>query len=77
MRDIKLATFIAFMSSILLTIGADMVLGTDFAPLPDQVMSLPPSLAPSFGQIFNFSLFTPEKLFDLLFIVLIFFIVSG
>ncbi|GAA4876293.1 NCS2 family permease [Ferrimonas pelagia] len=75
-RDIKLATFISFMASILLTIAADMFLGTQYAPLPDQIMAMPPSMGDSFGAIFNFSFFTPEKLFDLLFIIIIFFIVD-
>lgn len=75
-RDIKLATFISFVSSIVLTIVADMMLGTSNAPLPDSFVSVPPSLAPSFGAIFDFSGFTADKLFDLLFIVIIFFIVD-
>ncbi|MEZ9924441.1 xanthine/uracil/vitamin C permease [Vibrio breoganii] len=75
-RDIKLATFISFVTSIVLTIAADTFMGTANAPIPDSLVSMPPSLAPSFGAIFNFSAFTPEKLFDLLFIVIIFFIVD-
>ncbi|GAM58417.1 xanthine/uracil/thiamine/ascorbate permease family protein [Vibrio ishigakensis] len=75
-RDIKLATFISFVSSIVLTIVADMMLGTANAPIPDSLVSAPPSLAPSFGAIFDFSAFTADKLFDLLFIVIIFFIVD-
>ncbi|MEZ8965428.1 NCS2 family permease [Vibrio breoganii] len=75
-RDIKLATFISFVTSIVLTIAADTFMGTANAPIPDSLVSLPPSLAPSFGAIFNFSAFTPEKLFDLLFIVIIFLIVD-
>ncbi|TKB57307.1 NCS2 family permease [Ferrimonas aestuarii] len=75
-RNIKLATFIAFMTSMGLSLLSDAVLGTQFAPLPQQWLSAPPSLEPSFGQIFNFSAFDSSKLFDLLFIVLIFFIVD-
>ncbi|PML04178.1 xanthine/uracil/vitamin C permease [Vibrio breoganii] len=75
-RDIKLATFISFVASIVLTIAADAFMGTSNAPIPESLISMPPSLAPSFGEIFNFSAFTPEKLFDLLFIVIIFFIVD-
>ncbi|MGF1683093.1 NCS2 family permease [Photobacterium minamisatsumaniensis] len=75
-RNIKLATFIAFVSAIVLTMLADFFMGTSNAPIPDSIFSLPPSIAPTFGQIFNFSGFTPEKLFDLFFIVLIFLIVD-
>lgn len=75
-RNVKLATFIAFMTSMGLSLLSDTVLGTQFAPLPQQWLSAPPSLEPSFGQIFNFSAFDSSKLFDLLFIVLIFFIVD-
>nr|WP_246814787.1 NCS2 family permease [Ferrimonas balearica] len=75
-RDVKLATFIAFVTSIVLTMLCDAVLGTQFAPLPEQWVSAPPSLEPSFGQIFNFEFLTADKLFDLLFIVLVFFIVD-
>ncbi|MGF1703153.1 NCS2 family permease [Photobacterium makurazakiensis] len=75
-RNIKLATFIAFVSAIVLTMLADFFMGTSNAPIPDSLFSLPPSIAPTFGHIFNFSGFTPEKLFDLFFIVLIFLIVD-
>nr|WP_275658565.1 NCS2 family permease [Vibrio kanaloae] len=75
-RDIKLATFISFVSAIVLTILADFFMGTSNAPIPDQFVAMPPSMAGSFGAIFDFSAFTPEKMFDLLFIVLIFLIVD-
>ncbi|MDV5170023.1 NCS2 family permease [Photobacterium rosenbergii] len=75
-RNIKLATFFAFISAIVLTVAADFVFGTNNAPIPDSIVSLPPSIAPTFGQIFDFSGFTPEKMFDLLFVVLIFLIVD-
>ncbi|WP_215406381.1 NCS2 family permease [Vibrio gigantis] len=75
-RDIKLATFISFVSAIVLTILADVFMGTSNAPIPDQLVAMPPSMAGSFGAIFDFSAFTPEKMFDLLFIVLIFLIVD-
>lgn len=75
-RDIKLATFISFVSAIALTIIADLFMGTSNAPIPDELISMPPSMAGSFGAIFDFSAFTPEKMFDLLFIVLIFLIVD-
>lgn len=75
-RDIKLATFISFVSSIVLTILADLLMGTSNAPIPSSLFSLPPSIAPSLGAIFDFSAFTADKLFDLLFIVIIFFIVD-
>nr|WP_246858927.1 NCS2 family permease [Vibrio crassostreae] len=75
-RDIKLATFISFVSAIVLTILADVFMGTSNAPIPEQLVAMPPSMAGSFGAIFDFSAFTPEKMFDLLFIVLIFLIVD-
>nr|WP_202603560.1 NCS2 family permease [Vibrio toranzoniae] len=75
-RDIKLATFISFVSAIVLTILADFFMGTSNAPIPDQFVAMPPSMAGSFGAIFDFSAFTPEKMFDLMFIVLIFLIVD-
>ncbi|MEZ9645269.1 NCS2 family permease [Vibrio sp. 10N.261.52.C2] len=75
-RDIKLATFISFVSAIVLTILADVFMGTSNAPIPEQLIAMPPSMAGSFGAIFDFSAFTPEKMFDLLFIVLIFLIVD-
>jgi xanthine/uracil/vitamin C permease (AzgA family) len=75
-RDIKLATFISFISAIVLTLLADVFLGTAHAPIPDQLVTMPPSMAGSFGAIFDFSGFTAEKLFDLLFIVIIFLIVD-
>ncbi|MDR8522253.1 NCS2 family permease [Shewanella fidelis] len=75
-RNIKLATFIAFMTSITLTLLSDAVLGTKFAPIPETWFSLPPSIEPSFGKVFNFEFLTLDKLFDLLFIVIIFFIVD-
>ncbi|WP_240473369.1 NCS2 family permease [Ferrimonas senticii] len=75
-RNIKLATFIAFMTSMGLSLASDALLGTNFAPLPEQWFSLPPSIAPTFGAIFNFEFLTADKLFDLMFIVLIFFIVD-
>ncbi|CDT39050.1 Conserved hypothetical protein; putative inner membrane protein [Vibrio coralliirubri] len=75
-RDIKLATFISFVSAIVLTILGDVFMGTSNAPIPEQFIAMPPSMAGSFGAIFDFSAFTPEKMFDLLFIVLIFLIVD-
>ncbi|MFI3273693.1 NCS2 family permease [Vibrio sp.] len=75
-RDIKLATFISFVSAIVLTILADVFMGTSNAPIPEQLVAMPPSMSGSFGAIFDFSAFTPEKMFDLLFIVLIFLIVD-
>ncbi len=75
-RDIKLATFISFISAIVLTIIADMVMGTNNAPIPDQFFSMPPSLEGSFGAVFDISGLTADKMFDLLFIVVIFLIVD-
>ncbi|WP_026972724.1 NCS2 family permease [Aliagarivorans marinus] len=75
-RDIKLATFIAFICSMVLTVLADLFMGTNNAAFPEQLVSAPPSMAAGFGQIFNFSHMTAEKLFDLLFVVIIFFIVD-
>ncbi|GIU19873.1 MULTISPECIES: NCS2 family permease [unclassified Shewanella] len=75
-RNIKLATFIAFMTSITLTLISDAVLGTQYAPIPENWFSVPPSIEPSFGKVFNFEFLTVDKLFDLLFIVIIFFIVD-
>ncbi len=75
-RDIKLATFISFITAIVLTIVADTFMGTNNAPIPEQLVSMPPSMSGSFGAIFDFSQLTADKLFDLLFIVLIFLIVD-
>ncbi|WP_413111747.1 NCS2 family permease [Thaumasiovibrio sp. DFM-14] len=75
-RNIKLATFISFVSAIILTIFADFILGTSYAPLPEQLVSMPPSIEPSMGAIFDLSGFTADKLMDLLFVVVIFFIVD-
>lgn len=75
-RDIKLATFISFVSAIILTVIADAFMGTSNAPIPETLVTVPPSMAGSFGAIFDFSGFTAEKLFDLLFIVVIFLIVD-
>ncbi|MGF1910295.1 NCS2 family permease [Vibrio kasasachensis] len=75
-RDIKLATFISFVSAIALTIIADLMLGTNYAPIPDQMVSMPPSIDSSFGAIFDLSGITMDKWFDLLFIVVIFLIVD-
>nr|WP_216620422.1 NCS2 family permease [Vibrio coralliilyticus] len=75
-RDIKLATFISFVTAIVLTVFADMVMGTNNAPIPEQFVSAPPSLADSFGAVFDFSGLTADKMFDLLFIVIIFLIVD-
>ncbi|WP_299687003.1 NCS2 family permease [uncultured Vibrio sp.] len=75
-RDIKLATFISFISAIVLTVIADLFLGTANAPIPAQLVSMPPSMAGSFGAIFDFSHLTAEKMFDLLFVVMIFLIVD-
>ncbi|WP_162047418.1 NCS2 family permease [Vibrio taketomensis] len=75
-RDIKLATFISFISAIILTIIADMLMGTNNAPIPDQLFSMPPSLEGSFGAVFEISNLTADKWFDLLFIVVIFLIVD-
>ncbi|MGR5456708.1 NCS2 family permease, partial [Vibrio alfacsensis] len=54
-RDIKLATFISFVSAIVLTILADTFMGTNNAPIPEQLVAMPPSMASSFGAIFDFS----------------------
>ncbi|OLQ86589.1 xanthine/uracil/vitamin C permease [Vibrio ponticus] len=75
-RDIKLATFISFVSAILLTVIADLVMGTNNAPIPDQVFSMPPSIDSTFGAVFDISGLTADKWFDLLFIVVIFLIVD-
>ncbi|MFA0568228.1 NCS2 family permease [Vibrio kagoshimensis] len=75
-RDIKLATFISFISAIVLTILADVFMGTSNAPIPEQFVSMPPSMSGTFGAIFDFSHFTAEKMFDLLFVVMIFLIVD-
>ncbi|MCP4946295.1 MAG: NCS2 family permease, partial [Aestuariibacter sp.] len=48
-RDIKLATFISFVSAIALTILADVFMGTSNAPIPEQLVAMPPSMAGSFG----------------------------
>ncbi|EGU36683.1 hypothetical protein VII00023_00985 [Vibrio ichthyoenteri ATCC 700023] len=75
-RDIKLATFISFVSAIVLTVMADWLLGTNYAPIPDQIVSMPPSMDSTFGAIFDLSGITMDKWFDLLFIVVIFLIVD-
>lgn len=75
-RDIKLATFISFVSAIALTLLADIVLGTNNAPIPEQIVTMPPSMSGTFGAIFNFSTLTADKMFDLLFVVIIFLIVD-
>ncbi|WP_070968191.1 NCS2 family permease [Vibrio sonorensis] len=75
-RDIKLATFISFVSAIVLTVLADTFLGTSNAPIPDAIVTAPPSVSGSFGAIFDVSGLTAEKMFDLLFIVIIFLIVD-
>lgn len=75
-RNIKLATFIAFVSAIILTVLADLFLGTNNAPIPETIASLPPSIEPTFGKIFDISGLTSEKLIDLFFIVIIFLIVD-
>jgi AGZA family xanthine/uracil permease-like MFS transporter len=75
-RDIKLATFISFVSAILLTVIADMVMGTSNAPIPEQIVTAPPSMASTFGAVFDFSGLTADKMFDLLFVVVIFLIVD-
>ncbi|OLQ86093.1 xanthine/uracil/vitamin C permease [Vibrio panuliri] len=75
-RDIKLATFISFVSAILLTIIADLLMGTNNAPMPEQIFSMPPSIEGTFGAVFDISGLTADKMFDLLFIVLIFLIVD-
>ncbi|GAK85548.1 xanthine/uracil/thiamine/ascorbate permease family protein [Vibrio ponticus] len=75
-RDIKLATFISFVSAILLTVIADLVMGTNNAPIPDQMFSMPPSIDSTFGAVFDISGLTADKWFDLLFIVVIFLIVD-
>ncbi len=75
-RDIKLATFISFISAILLTIIADLLMGTNNAPMPEQIFSMPPSIEGTFGAVFDISGLTADKMFDLLFIVLIFLIVD-
>ena len=75
-RDIKLATFISFVTAIVLTVIADMILGTNHANIPEQIISAPPSMGGSLGAVFNFSGLTADKMFDLLFVVLIFLIVD-
>ncbi|GAB2638961.1 NCS2 family permease [Vibrio panuliri] len=75
-RDIKLATFISFVSAILLTIIADLLMGTNNAPMPEQIFSMPPSIEGTFGAVFDISGLTADKMIDLLFIVLIFLIVD-
>lgn len=75
-RDMKLATVIAFIASIILSLFSDRMLGTDLITLPSTVFSAPPSLAPTFGAIFDFSQLSIPKLSDLLFLVIIFFIVD-
>lgn len=75
-RNMKLATVIAFISSIILSLLSDHFLGSDLISLPTAIFSAPPSLAPTFGAIFDFSQFSLPKLSDLLFLVIIFFIVD-
>ncbi|GGI94250.1 guanine permease [Shewanella hanedai] len=75
-RDMKLATVIAFISSIILSLLSDHFLGSDLISLPTAIFSAPPSLAPTFGAIFDLSQFSLPKLSDLLFLVIIFFIVD-
>ena len=72
----KLATVISFVSSIILSFLSDSLLGTSLIALPEQVFSMPPSLAPTFGAIFNMSQLTMAKMGDLLFLVIIYFIVD-
>lgn len=75
-RDMKLATVIAFIASIILSLLSDRMLGTNLITLPSTIFSAPPSLAPTFGAIFDFSQLSIPKLSDLLFLVVIFFIVD-
>jgi AGZA family xanthine/uracil permease-like MFS transporter len=75
-RDIKLATVLSFVTAIILSFLSDHFLGTTLIALPEQVFSMPPSMAPTFGAIFNFEHFTLPKLSDLIFLVIIFFIVD-
>lgn len=75
-RDIKLATVLSFVTAIVLSFISDLILGTTLIALPEQIFSMPPSMAPTFGAIFDFSHFTLPKLSDLFFLVVIFFIVD-
>ena len=75
-RDMKLATVISFVSSIILSFLSDRLLGTNLIELPAQVFSMPPSLAPTFGAIFDLSQLTMPKMSDLIFLVIIYFIVD-
>ncbi|UJF18128.1 NCS2 family permease [Vibrio sp. SS-MA-C1-2] len=75
-RGIKLATVISFVAAVLLSILSDKVLGTSLLTLPDALFSVPPSIAPTFGAIFDVSQLTLPDLTSLFFIVLIFFIVD-
>ncbi|CAH0532319.1 Guanine/hypoxanthine permease PbuG [Vibrio stylophorae] len=75
-RKFKLATFIAFMTSILLSLGYDMAFGTELVRLPEQIVKMPPDMTPTFGAIFNFDSLTASKMFDLFFVVILFFIID-
>nr|WP_086938559.1 NCS2 family permease [Thaumasiovibrio occultus] len=75
-RGVKLATFISFVVSLVLSILADLILGTDIVKTPEAIVSAPPSMEGVFGALFNFEFLTWDKLPDLLFIVIIFFIVD-
>ncbi|WP_037027370.1 NCS2 family permease [Psychromonas aquimarina] len=75
-RDIKLATVISFLAAISLSLLSDLFIGSSLITLPGQLVSMPPSLAPTFGAVFEFSHMSIPKLSDLIFLVIIFFIVD-
>jgi AGZA family xanthine/uracil permease-like MFS transporter len=75
-RDVKFATVIAFLSAAVLSVISDHFFGTDLITLPSAIISAPPSIAPTFGAIFDISQLTLPDLADLFFIILIFFIVD-
>lgn len=75
-RDMKLATVISFVSSIILSLLSDYFLGTNLITIPTEIFAAPPSLAPTFGAIFDLSQLTLPKMQDLIFLVIIFFIVD-
>ncbi|WP_019615831.1 NCS2 family permease [Psychromonas ossibalaenae] len=75
-RDIKLATVISFLAAIVLSLLSDLFTGSNLISLPSQLVAMPPSLAPTFGAAFDFSHMSIPKISDLIFLVIIFFIVD-
>lgn len=76
-RGNKLAVFIAVITTIVIGIIYQVVTGTTgLVPMPQGIVSMPPSMAPTFGRLFAFGSLNSGNIFNFIIVVITYFVVD-